>query len=191
MRVGGGLRFRRWALLGTVVGLLAGVAGELGAVQARAAQAGAAQTGTAKPSAAVGVGARNESVGRFLREFERASEANDANAKAALYGEKVDRVLPEDRCDEGLCVPGCARVAEPGAADPAVSADGAVGGWDRAGPGGGANADRAEGGFVDGGWGKTGAGGAVAAGAAEVWGGVADCGGAGFQGVKMGGGSPT
>ncbi len=45
----------------------------------------------AKPSAAVGAVARDTSVDRFLREFEVASEANDANAKAALYAEEVDR----------------------------------------------------------------------------------------------------
>jgi ketosteroid isomerase-like protein len=67
-----------------------------------------AQAGRAKPSAAVpgpgpvepqarvarpsaGVGVRDGTVERFLREFERASEANDANVKAALYADEVDR----------------------------------------------------------------------------------------------------
>ncbi len=66
------------------------------------------QSGPSKPSAAVaepgarpvpgaavgrgaGTGAREPSVEAFLREFERASELNDANVKAALYGEVVDR----------------------------------------------------------------------------------------------------
>ncbi len=34
---------------------------------------------------------RDASVDEFLRRFERASEANDANLKAALYAEVVDR----------------------------------------------------------------------------------------------------
>ena len=72
----GGLVVRRWVALVLVA------AGGIGA---------AAQGPAAKPSAAVGVGARDESVERFLRQFERASEANDANAKAALYAEKIDR----------------------------------------------------------------------------------------------------
>lgn len=64
------------------------------------------QSGGAKPSAAVAepgarsvAGAaggrvavtRDASVEAFLREFERASELNDANVKSALYAEAVDR----------------------------------------------------------------------------------------------------
>ena len=57
-------------------------------------QGGAAATTSraARSAEAPGGGVvREASVGRFLREFERASEANDANVKAALYAERVDR----------------------------------------------------------------------------------------------------
>ena len=43
-----------------------------------------------KPSAYVGV-SQDASVEGFLRKFERASVANDANVKAELYAEQMDR----------------------------------------------------------------------------------------------------
>ena len=73
-----------WVVLRWVALVLIAAAG-MGTAAAQSRAAGS------KPSAAVGAGARDESVERFLRQFERASEANDANAKAALYAEKVDR----------------------------------------------------------------------------------------------------
>ncbi len=45
----------------------------------------------AAATAGVGVPATEASVDGFLREFERASEANDADGKAALYADVVDR----------------------------------------------------------------------------------------------------